>query len=70
MVPTPSRKSNEGDRIDTSHSRIFHILHMAKNVHPLYTDDLILEGPDQEEIDQVIEDLKRAKLILNVEGDL
>ena len=43
---------------------------MAKNVHPLYTDDLILEGPDQEEIDQVIEDLKRAKLILNVEGDL
>ena len=35
-----------------------------------YTDDSIITGPDQEEIYQIIEDLKRFKLILTVEVDL
>jgi hypothetical protein len=36
----------------------------------LYTDDSILAGPDEDEINQVIEDIKAAKLNITVEGDL
>ena len=32
-----------------------------------YTDESIITGPDQEEIYQIIEDLKRFKLILTAE---
>ena len=39
-------------------------------MYVLYTYDSILGGTDQEEIDQIVEDLKRAKFILSVEGDL
>ena len=39
-------------------------------MYALYTDDSILAGPDQKDIDQIIEDLKKAKLILTVEEDL
>ena len=39
-------------------------------MYTLYTDDSIFVGPDQEKIDQSIEDLKRAKFILAVEGYL
>ena len=47
------------------------ILQRSNNVHPaLYTDNSIPGSPDQEEIVKIIEDLKRSKLILNVEGDL
>jgi hypothetical protein len=36
----------------------------------LYTDDSILVGPDPKEIDQIIEDMQKAKLDITVEGDL
>ena len=36
----------------------------------LYTDDSILAGPCQQEIDQIVKDLKRAKLNLTDEGDI
>jgi hypothetical protein len=36
----------------------------------LYTDDLILAGPDPKEIDQIIEDMQKAKLDITVKGDL
>jgi hypothetical protein len=40
-------------------------------LYVLYTDDSLLAGPDKEEIDKVIEDLKtKAKLAITVEGDL
>ena len=36
----------------------------------LYTYNSILAGPEQEEIDQIIEEIKRDKLILTAEGNL
>jgi hypothetical protein len=39
-------------------------------MYVLYTDDSILAGPDQSDIDQVIEDIQRAKLNITVEGDI
>ena len=39
-------------------------------MYALYTDDSILAGPDKKEINHIIEDLKKAKLVLTVEGDL
>ena len=36
----------------------------------LYTDDSIIAGPDEKELDRVIEDIKQAKLDITVEGDL
>lgn len=39
-------------------------------VYLLYTDDSILAGPSQREIDKVIEDIKKAKLDITIEGDL
>jgi hypothetical protein len=39
-------------------------------MYVLYTDDSVLAGPDRAEIDQVIEDIKKAKLDITVEGDI
>lgn len=39
-------------------------------MYVLYTDDSILAGPSEKEIDQEIEDIKRVGLNINVEGDL
>jgi Reverse transcriptase (RNA-dependent DNA polymerase) len=36
----------------------------------LYTDDSILAGPDQSDIDQGIKDIKQAKLNITMEGDI
>ena len=36
----------------------------------LYTDDSIIAGPSEREIDKTIEDIKRAKLNITIEGDL
>jgi hypothetical protein len=46
------------------------VFYRGKTVYLLYTDDSILAGPDQKEIDQCIEDIKKAKLDITVEGDL
>ena len=39
-------------------------------MYVLYTDDSILAGPNLEEIDQAIEDIKAAKLDITIEGDI
>ena len=39
-------------------------------VDVLYTDDSILGGPDLAEIEKAIEDIRRAKLNITVEGDI
>ena len=39
-------------------------------MHILRTDDSILAGPDEEELNQIIKDLKRAKLNETEEGDI
>ena len=46
---------------------IFYKRHM---IYDLYTEDLIHDGNDQKEIDQIIEDLKRDNLVPTVEGYL
>jgi hypothetical protein len=39
-------------------------------MYVLYTDDSILAGPDQAEMDKWIDDMKKVGLDLTVEGDL
>jgi hypothetical protein len=46
------------------------VFYQGSVVYLLYTDDSILAGHDQREIDQVIKDAKRAKLDITVEGDI
>ena len=47
------------------------ILYIGQTMYAaLYIEYLILAVPDQEEIDQIIEDLNRSKFILAVEGYL
>jgi hypothetical protein len=43
----------------------------GKSLYVLYTDDSLIAGPDAEEIEQIIRDLRdKAKLAITVEGDL
>ena len=46
------------------------VFYKGKTMYVLYTDDSILAGPDESEINQIIEDMKRAKLNITIEGDL
>ena len=46
------------------------IFYRGKTIYMLYTDDSILAGPCQKEIDQIVKDLKRAKLNVTDEGDI
>jgi hypothetical protein len=46
------------------------VFYRGKCVYVLYTDDSILAGPDESEINQIIEDMKKAGLKLTVEGDI
>ena len=39
-------------------------------MYVLYTDDSILAGPNQQEIDDAIKAIRRAKLDITVEGDI
>jgi hypothetical protein len=36
----------------------------------LYTDDSILAGPDEQELDNIIKDMISSKLVLTVEGNI
>jgi hypothetical protein len=46
------------------------VFYRGKSVYILYTDDSILVGPNQEELDQIIVDMKNAGLDLTVDGDI
>ena len=39
-------------------------------MYVLYTDDSILAGPDQKEIEQTVQQLKEAVLDITIEGEL
>jgi hypothetical protein len=39
-------------------------------MYVLYTDDSILAGPDQKEIEQVVQQMKEVGLDITIEGDL
>lgn len=42
----------------------------GQTMYVLYTDDSILAGPDQSEIEQIVQELQDAKLTITDEGDL
>jgi hypothetical protein len=46
------------------------VFYRGKTMYILYTDDSILAGPDKKEINQIIKDMKKAKLDITIEGDL
>jgi hypothetical protein len=46
------------------------VFYKGNVMYILYTDDSVLAGPDRAEIESVIEDIKRAKLDITVEGDI
>ena len=46
------------------------VFYRGQTLYVLYTDDSILAGPSEKEIDQIIKDLRKAKLDLTIEGDL
>ena len=46
------------------------VFYKGQVVYVLYTDNSILAGPDEAEIDQVIQDIKDAKLDITVERDI
>jgi hypothetical protein len=46
------------------------VFYNGKVMYVLYTDDSILAGPDKDEINRVIEDIRKAKLDIMVEGDI
>jgi hypothetical protein len=46
------------------------VFYKGKSIYVLYTDDSILAGPDEKELDQIVRDMKGAGLDLTVEGDI
>ena len=46
------------------------VFYRGKTIYMLYTDDSILAGPCQKEIDQVVKDLQKANLNVTDEGDV
>ena len=46
------------------------VFYRGKTLYVLYTDDSLLAGPDNNEIEQIIKDLKKAKLEITDEGDI
>ena len=46
------------------------VFYKGQVMYVLYTDDSILAGPDPNEIDKIIDDMKKAKLDVTIEGDL
>ena len=46
------------------------VFYRGQTLYVLYTYNSILAGPSEKEIDQIIKDLRKAKLDLTIEGDL
>jgi hypothetical protein len=46
------------------------VFYHGKTMYALYTDDSILAGPDQKDIDQIIKEMQEGKLDITVKGDL
>jgi hypothetical protein len=46
------------------------VLYRGSTMDVLYTDDSILAGPDETEINQIIKEMKQVKLDITVEGGL
>ena len=46
------------------------VFYRGKSIFVLYTDDSILTGPDPDELDQIINDMKAVALDITVDGDI
>jgi hypothetical protein len=46
------------------------VFYRGKAMYLLYTDDSILAGPDQRELDMIVQEMKEAGLAITVEGDI
>ena len=46
------------------------VFYRGQTIYVLYTDNSILADPSEKDIDQIIKDLRKAKLDLTIEGDL
>ena len=46
------------------------VFYRGNVMYVLYTDDSILAGPDLSEVERAIEDIKRSKLDITIEGDI
>ena len=46
------------------------VFYQGSVMYVLYTDDSIIAGPNEKKLDEVIDDFKKAKLNITVEGDL
>jgi hypothetical protein len=46
------------------------VFYPGKSIYVLYTNDSILTGPDNDELDKIIQDIKDVQLFLTVEGDI
>ena len=46
------------------------VFYQSKTMYVLYTDDSILAGPDEQEINDIIKDIKRVGLNITEEGDI
>jgi hypothetical protein len=58
-------------QIGFKQSKINHCLfYWGQSVHVLFSDDSILAGPDKAELDQIIDDMRRVRLKLAVDGDV
>jgi hypothetical protein len=58
-------------QIGFKQSKIDHCLfYRGQSVYVLYTDDSILAGPNEAELDQIIDDMKGVGLKLTVDGDV
>jgi hypothetical protein len=59
------------DKVGFTQSKVDEcVFYRGKVMYVLYTDDSILAGPDEDEISQIIEDMRKAKLDITIEGDL
>ena len=46
------------------------VFYRGKTMYVLYTDDSLIAGPDEDEIERIIEDIKAAKLDITIEGNI
>ena len=46
------------------------LFYRGRSMYVVYTDDSILTGPDKDEIDQIISDIRKSKLDITIEGDI
>jgi hypothetical protein len=46
------------------------VFYQGSSIYVLYTDDSILAGPDEQELDNIIKDMKSSGLVLIVEGNI